>query len=61
MISGSMFISQLPKEKQLKIKFLVKQYLTEQGFDDLEKFKIIKNVMSDRLLLIDDIVDINSL
>lgn len=60
-MNSNIFISQLPKEKQLKIKNLISIYLTKEGFNDLEKYRIIKNVMSDRLTLIDDIVDINSL
>lgn len=60
-MNSNIFISQLPKETQLKIKNLISIYLTKEGFNDLEKYRIIKNVMNDRLTLIDDIVDINSL
>jgi len=56
--SSTVFICQLSKDKQEKIKELVSEYCKKEGFDDKKIQDILDNVMDDRLLNIENIIDI---
>jgi hypothetical protein len=58
MIPTSIFICQLSQSKQNIIKAQVSSYLTSQGYTSHERKEIIENVMSDRLVLLEDYIDI---
>ena len=58
-MDSSIFICELTQVKQNKVKKLVKRYLVSEGFDNDKVDEIIENVMSDRLVNIEEVVDIN--
>lgn len=57
-MNNNIFICQLPKEKQNKIKHLLSCYLHDEGFSEKESDNIIKNVMDDKLSIIENVIDI---
>jgi hypothetical protein len=58
-MNSSIFICQLSQVKQNKIKNLVSKHLIAEGFENDKIQEIIENVMSDRLVNIEEVVDIN--
>jgi ribosomal protein S13 len=58
-MSANTFVAQLSKEKQEKIKQIVIEYLTIEGYDNDKIEETIENVMDDRLWNIEQIIDIN--
>jgi len=60
-MNSSIFICQLSQGKQNKIKKLVTNHLIAEGFENDKIDEIIENVMSDRLVNVEEIVNINNL
>ena len=58
-MSSSIFICQLSQGKQNKIKKLVTKHLKAEGYENNKINEIIENVMSDRLVNIEEVVDIS--
>ena len=58
-MNSSIFICQLSQVKQNKIKKLVTKHLKAEGFKADKINEIIENVMSDRLVNIEEVVDIS--
>lgn len=57
-MKSNIFISELSKETQGKIKKLVRDYLNNEGYCEDVMEQSIKNVMDDRLCLLSEFVDI---
>lgn len=57
-MNANEFIYALSKENQEKIKRLVTDYLVKEGYDDDKIKETLENVMSERLWVISDIIDI---
>lgn len=59
-MDSTIFICQLKEENQSKIKKLVNKYLTDEGYDNKDIEEITLNVMSDRLCLLSEVMDIET-
>lgn len=57
-MNSNEFIYALSKENQEKIKRLITDYLVKEGYDDDKIKETLGNVMSERLWVISDIIDI---
>lgn len=55
MLDTSIFICQLSDRQQEKIKDIVSKYCHKENFTEEEKAEMIKNVMDDRLSLLEEI------
>jgi len=58
-INSTIFICQLPKDKQDKIRKLVIDYLTNEGYNEKQISETVENAMDDRLCNLSDCIDIN--
>ena len=58
-MSTSIFICQLSQSKQDLIQRRVKQYLTNEGHDKEYIEEVIENVMVDRLVNLQEVMNIN--
>ncbi|WP_027633454.1 hypothetical protein [Clostridium hydrogeniformans] len=58
-MNSNIFICELSKENQSKIQQLVTEYLSKEGYEKKVIQRTIENVMSGRLWIIQEIVDIN--
>ena len=58
-MNSSIFVCQLSQVKQNKIKKLVSKHLRNEGFGIDKVNEIIENVMSDRLVNVEEIIDIS--
>ena len=59
MKSSSIFINELSMSKQTEIKKLLAEYLSSEGYNDLEAYSIIKNAMCDRICLLEEFISID--
>lgn len=57
-MNTTIFIAQLNDEKQEKIKKLIIEVLTEEGYQAEEIKEIVSNAMNDRLCNLEDFIDI---
>lgn len=55
----TIFICQLPKQKQKQIRIMCNSYLKIEGYNEEEIREIIDNVMDERLCLLENILDVN--
>lgn len=57
-MNSNIFVCELSKDNQDKIKSLVHKYLNEEGYDEESIQEIIENVMLERLWNIEEIINI---
>jgi len=57
-MNSNTFICELSKQNQSKIKELVSNYLIKEDYDDDKITETISNVMSGRLWVLEEIIDI---
>ncbi|OSA86516.1 UNVERIFIED_ORG: hypothetical protein B2H98_18205 [Clostridium botulinum] len=58
MVSNTLFICQLSKEKQNLIKKLTIEYLVNEGYEINKIDEIVENVMNNRLWIIENFIDL---